>query len=49
MLQSFFVLSYIHSQFLLLNVSPKTRVPIFKETKKKAMAATPSAFAIYVN
>ena len=48
MLQSFLVLSYIHFQFLLLNVSPKSRILIFKQTKKE-MTPAPSAFAIYVN
>ena len=48
MLQSFLVLSYMHFQFLLLNVSPKTIILTFKQTKK-AMTPTPSAFAIYVN
>ena len=45
MLQSFMFLSYVQFQFLLLNVSPKTRILIFKQTKK-AMTATPSALAI---
>ena len=38
----------IHFQFLLLNVSPKSRILIFKQTKKE-MTPAPSAFAIYVN
>ena len=38
----------MHFQSLLLNMSPKTRILIFKQTKK-TMTATLSAFAIYVN